>query len=46
MMKKILNYTVRIILLLMITINIFPPAEVYAAQGETLGDLRRDYEEK
>lgn len=30
----------------MITINIFPPAEVYAAQGETLGDLRRDYEEK
>ncbi len=46
MIKKILNYTLRAILLLTITINIFPPAEVYAAEGDTLGDLRRDYEEK
>ena len=44
MMKKILNYTLRTILLLTIIINIFPPAEVYAAEGDTLGDLRRAYE--
>lgn len=46
MIKKMLNYSLRIILILMIAINIFPPAEVYAAGGTTLGDLRREYEEK
>ena len=44
MMKKILDVSIRTILLLMIIINIFPPAEVFAASGTTLGDLRREYE--
>lgn len=45
MMKKVLSYVLRTILLITIVINIFPPAEVYAAEGETLGDLRKVYEE-
>ena len=44
MIKKVLDISIRTILLFMIIINIFPPAEVYAASGTTLGDLRREYE--
>lgn len=46
MIKKSCNYLLRIILIVVFIINIFPPAEVYAAGGLTLGDLRKDYEEK
>lgn len=44
MIKKVLDISIRTILLFLIIINIFPPAEVYAASGTTLGDLRREYE--